>query len=186
MENFNEVPEIEKKGVVVSDEESRLIRELLELTEEHYNPYRKQYIKEVLRECYNFKELKQWESNDEIKLIEAGVPPISVDRINRNLDTINGIRDNTNSKKRVSKRELGDEKVAYVLDKVCDYVDYAGSFSEMKDNAFNDMLDVGLGIRKVGFDEKALGGEGEIWCDNVNVEDIWWGRSRKKIGRAHV
>lgn len=170
---------VEEKNVEVSAEESQLLSKLFEYTEPVMNPYRKDY-ENIIKECYNFKELKQWEADDMQALAKMDVPTIAADRIGRSIDTIKGIRNNTNSKKKIVKREMGDERVAEILDKVADYDSYNSNFDAPKDDAFDAMIDIGMGIRKIGFDPHAQGGEGEIFVEYCETEDVGYSRCKKK------
>lgn len=162
--------------------ETESIQKLLDYTEPEQNPWRADYL-QSLAECYNFVELKQWAGDDVQGLAQYDVPTLAVDRVNRGLDTIRGISDNTGIKKKVQKRELGDERVASILDAVGDYVAYQGNFEEAQEKSRDDMLIVGMGLRKLGFDPEASGGEGELWVEAVNVEDVGWSRCKSKTLR---
>src|SRR5574343_1300449 len=170
--------EIPKTQPQADSAESELIARLFELTDEIHNPWRKDYIYNTLSQCYNFKELRQWEAIDETLLRSMDVPAIPIDRINRGLDTIDGIKRNTGSKPRVSKRELGDERIATMLDRTREYFYYCGGYEEVEDMAFSNLNDVGFGITKVGYDP--TDGEGTIWFEDVNVEDLWFKWGKKK------
>lgn len=159
------------------NQDAELIGKLFEYADEKHNPARKDYNKQLV-ECYQFTELNQWESVDMRLLALAGIPTISVDRINRNLDVIGGIRENTANRKKIVKREMGDERIADILDSTADYVAYQGGFEEVADQSFDSMLKTGIGIRKVGFDPTQ--GEGEIFAENVNVEDCGWSKCKSK------
>lgn len=172
--------DVQEKPVTASTEEADLVGKLMEYTEPTQNPWRDKYISITVAECYNFKELRQWSSDDSERLGLVGVPTIAVDRVNRGLDTIRGIRDNTGSAIKVIKRELGDDRVSELLDLCYKQVHYQGDFDGSQDEAFDSLLDVGLGVQKVGFDPKARGGDGEIWKEFVPVEDFWYSRCKKK------
>ena len=178
MEIFND---IEEKTVEQKPEENKVIEDLFKLTEEKNNPWRDEFISITLKECYDFKELRHWESGDDKAQLKAlDVPPIAIDRINRNLDTINGIRTNSGGKRKIVKREMGDDRIAEILDKVCDYVEYQGNFTEPEDESFNSMIDIGMGIQKIGFDIQDSGGVGEIWLENINFEDFGYSKCKRK------
>lgn len=170
---------VEEKNVEVSAEEQQILSKLFEYTEPVMLPYREDYER-IIKECYNFKELKQWETDDMQALAKIDVPTIAADRIGRSIDTIKGIRNNTNSKKKIVKREMGDDRVAEIIDKVADYDDYNSNFAQPKDDAFDSMIDVGIGIRKIGFDVTASGGEGEIFAEFCETEDVGYSRCKKK------
>ena len=177
MEVFDDIKETNPEGITAED--SKVIDDLFKLTEAENNPWRDEFISVTLKECYDFKELRQWENgNDKILLSGLEVPALAVDRINRNLDTINGIRTNTGGKRKIVKRESGDDRIAEILDKVCDYVDYQGNFEEPEDESFNSMTDIGMGIEKIGCDSQ--NGVKEIWLENVNFEDFGYSKGKRK------
>lgn len=155
------------------------IRRLFELTEPKYNPYRGEYDK-IVTDCYNFKEGREWDGPDIAALIPYDVPALGMGRITRVLDIVDGIRENTGNKIKIVKRAMGDEAVATILDKVREYVYYCGDFDMARDEAFAGLKDVGLGMRKIGYDPTANGGEGEIWCEAIQIEEVGWSFTRKK------
>lgn len=159
--------------------DAQLISRLFEYKKPTQNPWRADYAKE-LKECYNFVELKQWTQNDETLLKTFDVPAVPIDRINRGLATINGIRENSNLKKRVAKRELGDERVARVLDLALDQISYDGKFDAVTKDVFDDLLEIGWGIKKCGYDPEANNGLGAIWSERVNVEDFGCSKFKNK------
>lgn len=159
--------------------ENEILEQCYKLVDTGYLTPRDNWLRNTVAECVNFVELRQWLSEDTQRLALAGVPTLPIDRITRSIDTLMGIRENTGGKKKITKRELGDERVANLLNKTCDYVDGHG-FKEVKDEAFKSLLYHGIGIRKVGFDPYALQGAGEIWAEKVEVEDFYWGRCKRK------
>lgn len=167
--------EEQEKNIAVTNEAVE-IRRLMELVGDKNNPTRDKYIKKVVR-CYNFVEGEQWEGIDVQLLKDKGVPIIPVDRIGRNIDTIQGIRDNSQYKVKVNKVELGDDATAELLDLLYTYSNDCGNFEEAKSQAFFNMLVTGEGIRKVGYDSSR---DGEIWAENVNVEDFYCSPTTKK------
>lgn len=171
--------EIQEKQVVQNENDAEVVKNVLEYLEEKHNPWRGDYVN-ILVECYNFKELKQWEGDDMAALALADVPTISVDRIGRGLDTIQGIRYNTGNKKKIVKRESGDYRIADILDAAADYVDYNADFGWARDESFDAMLSCGLGIRKIGYDPEAMGGEGMFWSEAIKTEDVYWASCKKK------
>jgi len=170
---------VEAKAPIVSPDEEKLISQLFEYTKPKALPYYNDYMN-VVKECYNFKERRQWDGADMQALASIDVPVVSVDRIGRSLDTINGIRTNTGSKKRIVKREMGDDRIATILDKVADFDDYNNDFANARNEAFDGMLDVGIGIRKIGYDPQDMGGEGAIFSEYCETEDVGYSRCKKK------
>ena len=168
-----ELDNIQEKPPVTDVNEQSLIAKLFEYLDTKHNPWRKEF-EDKIKECFDFKELRQWRGEDEELLKKLKVPAVPIDRINRGLDTIDGIRENTGSRKKIVKQEMGDERVADVLDKVMRRVEYNGNFDTAKDEAFKNLKDVGIGIRKIGFDPQLEGGEGAAWCENCNIEDVYW------------
>jgi len=155
--------------------EQQIIDKLFDYLKPEKNPFRANYL-ETIKKCYRFKEGDQWEDIDKTALEEFGVPPIPVDRIGRGLDTIEGIRENTDLRKRILKSQLGDDSMATLLDKVYDHFETQGEFSEAREDAFKAMLDVGLGERKVGWDF----GKRKIWTEFINTEDLYWSKCKSK------
>lgn len=149
------------------------------ITTKKFAPWRSNFL-ETVKTCYRFKELQQWDSLDASKLAEYGVPEIAVDRINRGLDTIKGIWVNTGAKKKVVKRELGDERTAELLDAVLDYVVNDTDFPDAEEDSFDNLLTTGLGIRKEGYDPEGDGGFGKFWSQSLNIEDVYMGFTRKR------
>lgn len=174
-------PKIKSQSPVQSQggKDAELIASLFELADAQHNPWRLDFNKQVV-ECYQFTELNQWESTDMRLLALAGIPTIAVDFVNRNIDGIEGIRENTGNHKKIVKRELGDERVANILDAAYDYVAYQGNFDEISDESFDSMLKAGAGLRKLGYDPTASGGEGEIFGEFVNIEDAGWSKCKSK------
>lgn len=172
--------DVPKQSVAIDPNESQLASKLLEYTDPINNPWRTDYVKKTLKECYNFKELRQWEGDDMQALARYDIPTVSVDRINRGLDTIKGIDENSGSSMKVVKREMGDERIAQMIDLVRDYVEYTGNFDLPYDEAFDNLLDVGIGICKVGYDEQAQNGQGEAWVENVNIEEFYYSQCKRK------
>jgi hypothetical protein len=164
---------IQEKSSVPSTEEQKLVSDLFELLEEKNNPWRKDF-ESTIKECFDFKELRQWPEEDENILKSLDVPEICIDRIDRGLSTIKGIRLNTGSRKKIVKRESGDARVAELLDKTCDCVAYNGDFESVKDDAFDSLCDIGIGIIKVGYDPSVK--DGEVWAEFCNIEDVKYGR----------
>ena len=171
-----ELDGIVKQPAISNPDESELIRKLLEYTDDVHNPFRQDYLHITVAECLNFKELRQWDSQDVQSLLLSDTPALPIDRINRNLDNIRGIYRNTSNRKRVTKGERGDDRIANILDKVYDRVSYDGNFSDVREEAFDSMLDTGIGLRKVGYDSQ----KDEIWCALANVEDCGWSKTRKR------
>src|SRR5512146_868006 len=143
--------DVPKEAPNPSLDDSLLAGKLLEYLEPKYNPWRNDYIVKVVRECYAFKELRRWEGDDMQALARYDIPTVAVDRVNRGLDTIKGIRDNSGTQMKVVKRELGDDRIAQMIDLVKDYVEYTGDFELSYDEAFDNLLDVGIGILKLGY-----------------------------------
>lgn len=165
--------DIPKTPAQTTPEERELINKLWDYTEAKSVPWQADY-QATLAECNNFAELRQWDSPDVKLLADANTPQLPVDRIGRNLDVVNGIRANTGNNKRIVKRELGDERVASILNDIKDYVEYTGDFEEVRDKANEHLLREGMGIRKLGFDKALCGGEGAIWAQHINTEDCGW------------
>lgn len=162
--------------------ESELIKQLMELTTPEENPWRADY-EQTIRECYDFKELRQWEGNDIAMLLNDDTPALSIDRIDRSLTTIRGIRENTGNRKKVIPREStnpSDIALADILDRACEYFNYHGDFDDAFDDAFDTMLDIGIGIVKRGWDSRARGGEGEFWTESCDIESMGWSKTRDK------
>lgn len=169
-----DLDEVKEQAPIASSDELLLSR-LFEYMDEKHNPWRADWLNVAIK-CYNFVELKQWDDTDAAVLRSFDVPPVPIDRINRGIDTIEGIRKNSNLKKRISKRELGDERIANLLDKTIDQVTYKQNFASVGDQVFEDLLPVGIGIKKVGFDPKT----GDIWSERVNPEDFGYSRCKNK------
>lgn len=167
--------DVKEKQVPTEPSEQQIIDKLFDYLEGKNNPFRANYL-ETIRKCYRFKEGDQWEEIDKTALEYYGVPAIPVDRISRGLDTIEGIRENTDFRKRILKSQLGDDSIATLLDKVYDHFETNGEFGEAREEAFKAMLDVGLGERKVGFDF----GKRKIWAEFVNTEDFYWAKCKSK------
>lgn len=172
--------DVKEQAPVPNQEEQLLIGRLFEYLEPTAIPWRNEYITKTLADCYNFKELRQWSGQDETLLNSLDVPAVPIDRINRGLDTIDGIRENTGSKPKFVKSELGDERIAKILDRVREHVYYSGGYREVEDQAFSNLKDVGIGISKVGYDPQGNGGQGEIWFEDCNVEDVFWKWGKRK------
>lgn len=172
----------EKAPVKDNPQENELISALFELTHSRRNPWRDAYLNELV-ECYNFKELKQWSGEDMSKAGELGVPLLPIDRTNRGLDTVRGIRDNTGNKKKFQKRSGGDDRIAQIFDKTAESVSYNGNFDEVRGETFDAMLDCGMGIRKSGFDPQGNGGAGEYWAEFVPTEEMYWAKCKSKTLR---
>jgi hypothetical protein len=172
MEDREDIQEVTPS---TSLDEQVKVDSLFKLTTDEMNPWRISFL-DTLKKCYKFKELDQWEDVDKSALAEYGVPPLAVDRVNRGLETIEGIRDNSSSKKKIVKSELGDERVAELLDKVCDYVEYTQDFEEPRQESFRALVDVGIGLRKVGFDaDKRL-----PWAESVEPESFGFSPCKSK------
>jgi len=171
--------DVKEKPAVTSPEEGELIGKLFEYLDPKNNPWQADYH-ETLTQCYDFKELRQWTNGDMELLGLDGVPPLPVDRIGRVRDVVIGVRTNTGNVKRIVRRELGDERVASILDDVKSYVEYNGGFDEIRDEAFESQLDCGMGIRKLGFDKSLSGGQGDIWSEYINTEDCGWSPCKSK------
>lgn len=171
--------DIKEKPILASTEEMDVVRKLLEYTEPRLNPFKADY-EQVIAECYNFIELRQWDGMDIAALSEYGVPEIPVDRIGRARDTINGIRGNTGNKKKIVKRETGDDRIAEILDKAGEYVEYTGNLDQMYDDAFDNVTAVGLGMTEIGWDGNLSGGEGDFYFENIEPEDCGWSYTKRK------
>ena len=171
--------DVKPKAPARTAEEAMTVGKLMEFTQPTTNPWRADFDL-IIRDCFNFKELKQWDSEDVQILLSTDTPALPIDRINRNLDTINGIREQTDNRKKIVPNETGNPAVADLLDKVCDYFDTHSDFEDAEDDAFDNLLSVGIGIEKIGWDSKARGGEGELWCENCDIESIQWSKSRDK------
>lgn len=168
-------PDVKEEQIKSEPSEQQIIDKLFDYLKPEYNPFRANYL-ETVKKCYRFKEGDQWEDIDKSALEYYGVPPIPVDRIGRGLDTIEGIRENTDLRKRILKSQLGDEAIATLLDKVYDHFEDQGEFGEPREDAFMSMLSVGLGERKVGFDF----GKRKIWAEYINTEDFYWSKCKSK------
>ena len=169
--------EIQKKDVTPDTLESSIVEGLLELTKEESNPLRRDYMM-VVRECINFSELQQWRSADVALLALQDTPAMVSDMIGRSVDTLVGIRENTGNSKKIVKREMGDNRVAELLDKVSDQVAYDGCFEESRKEAFISMLKTGAGIRKIGFER--VEEKPSVWCDVISPVDCGWARCKDK------
>lgn len=160
-------------------DEDELVKELLKYTTATMNPFKASWDV-TIRDCYNFKELKQWESDDVSMLLNSDTPALPVDRINRSLDTIKGIRENTGNKKKIVAGETGDNYTADLLDKACDYFSEHGDFDDAQDDAFDSLLDIGIGMLKICWDGKAYNGFGDLYAESCNVESMGWSFTRSK------
>ena len=156
-------------------DDKTIISELKGYVEPRMNPFRASYL-DTIAQCYKFKELDQWSGVDKSRLDEYGVPDIPVDRINRGLDTINGIDENTGGRVEITGFESGDFRVAKILNMVCEHIETEADVEESEMLAFDALKDVGLGLMKVGFDYTT----GSIFVDFVNTEDFAWGKSKKR------
>jgi hypothetical protein len=176
------IPEQISEGIkATTPEEQVKITSLFKLVDSQMIPWRQLWEYQTLSECYNFRELKQWNGADMQMLALSDTPSVPIDRMGRVFDTINGIRKNTGNKVRVVKRETGDDKLAEVLDEVFDCVEYAGSFEDVYDTAFDDgMLTTGIGIVKFGYDPTSNGGEGEIFAEHIPIEHAGWSKTHSK------
>lgn len=159
---------------------SQVLTDLFKLTKPTAIPWRDGYVTKTLRECYNFVEGRHWEESDIGQLGLDDVPALSIDRISRVKDTVNGIRTNTGNKKKIVKRELGDERIAELLDLTYDFFEYQGNWNEVFNDSFNNLLDAGIGVMKVLFDPSEEGGEGTILAENVNIEDFGCSKCKSK------
>lgn len=159
----------------MEENEVTIIADLKVYTEPRMNPFRAAYLNEIAI-CYKFKELDQWSGVDKAGLDAYGVPDIPVDRINRGLDTINGIDENTGGKVDVVGFESGDDRVAKILGMVCEHVEIDADIAEPEMLAFDALKDVGLGVMKVGYDYEKR----SIFVDYVNTEDFAWSRSKNR------
>ena len=173
-------PDIKETTPVHSPDELETVGKLFEYTDKVHNPWREDYMRFTLAECYNFKEMRQWDGPDMQALAQMDIPTLSIDRINRGIDTIKGIRENTGNKKKIVPRELGEERVAQLLDHLYDYVEYNGDFDVIRSEAFDNLLDVGIGVRKVGWDQTDSGGEGAVFAENVLIEDFYYSKCKSK------
>lgn len=162
---------------VVTGMEQELIGKLMKLTTAEYVPTRAAYM-QIVDLCNNFVELDQWSSQDLKKLKDGMGLALTADRINRNLDTIEGIRFQTGNRKKIMKRELGDERVANLLDAVYDHCADVGNFDDVRDTAFTKMLICGMGVRKVGVD--TTGEYPKIWVQEIPVESMGYSRNYNK------
>jgi hypothetical protein len=162
-------------------EEQAKITSLFKLVDSQMIPWRQLWEYQTLSECYNFRELKQWNGADMQMLALADTPSVPIDRMGRIFDTVNGIRKNTGNKVKIIKRETGDEKLAEVLDEVFNFVEYDGGFDEVYDTAFDEgMLTTGIGIVKYGYDPAGNGGEGEIFAEHIPIEHAGWSHTHSK------
>ena len=175
---FKDIPEV---APTHSTDELGTIASLFEYTDENNNPWRKDYIRFTLSECYNFRELRQWDGPDMQALSQMDIPTLSIDRIDRGVTTIKGIRENTGNKKKITPREMGDDRVADLLNDIYEYVEYNGDFEDTRAEAFDNLIDVGIGIRKLGWDPYESGGEGAIFSENVLIEDFWHSKCKSKV-----
>jgi len=167
--------DVKEEIPLVAADEQEIIAKCFDYVDHRHNPWKKGWEKTIV-ECYDFVELRQWDGSDMQLLAMTGVPTLSIDRIGRGIDVIQGIRANTDNRKRIVPRESGDDRVAKLLDKVADFVDYNGNFGETRDEAFSSMIKIGEGIRKLGFDPE----KGEVWCEFVPSEDIGYSGSKSK------
>lgn len=172
--------DVEAKPAAAESGEAELVTKLLALTDNIHNPWRQDYIGNTVVKCNNYAELRQWSAADEAKLSAAGIPALTADRINRGIETIIGIKDNTGSSSKVQKREFGDERIADLLDDCKSYAEYCGDFDSVRDEVFEAMLKPGIGIRKVLFDQQAKSGQGEIWAEAIPIENFWYSNCKKK------
>lgn len=173
--------DIKEQVPTQSAEDMETISKLFEYTDDQNNPWRQDYLRWTLSECYNFKELRQWDGPDMQALSQLDIPTLSIDRINRGLDTIKGIRQNTGNKKKIIPREMGDERIADLLDQLYDYVEYNGDFDVIRGEAFDNLLDVGIGVRKIGWDPTDSGGQGGVFSENVLIEDFYYSKCKSKV-----
>lgn len=156
---------------------SETIRRIIEYADVKNVPWKKDY-EDIIKKCYDFKELRGWESdNEKAQLAVYNVPPISVDHINRSLDTINGILENTDPRLVIEHRGMGDERVAELLQKSFEWTDTEANFDRDRRESFDSMKITGLGLRKLGFDPS---GEGKMWCESIDTENSGWSYTRKK------
>lgn len=168
--------DVPDKPVTTPDfKEAELIGKLFDYTEAPMNPWREHFL-DILKKCYNFKELQQWDEVDRAALDEQGVPALAVDRINRGLDTIKGARLQRNNKRKISPKGTGDDRIAELLDRTARYCDEQGQFEDIRSQAFDAMLDCGIGFRKIGYDPTT----GEVWADYVPTEDFGHSRTMTK------
>ena len=174
-------PDVKEAPPIHSADELETIRKLFEYTDDLHNPWRRDFLRFTLSECYNFRELRQWDGPDMQALAQMDVPTLSIDRIDRGVTTIKGIRENTGNKKKITPREMGDDKIAELLDALYEYVEYEGDFDDIRSEAFDNLLDVGIGIRKIGWDPADAGGEGNIFAENVLIEDFYYPRCKSKV-----
>lgn len=172
MDIFKDIPE---EGVVTLPENTPVLDELLKLTQARAAPWRVDWLNQIQKN-YMMKELVQWGDTDRSALDAYGVPNIAVDRINRGLDNINGIRENSESTQKVTKKELGDQRIADLLSIITDHVREDGEFSEPIDQAFDDLKDTGIGILKLAFDAPNR----RITLAQVNPEDFVWSKAKRK------
>jgi len=178
------MPDVFEKDIEVVNsqstaEEQNVIKKLFELVEAKANPWKLAH-NEIVKENYNFCELRQWDGADMQLLALADVPTLAIDRINRGLDYINGVRANTGNTMKIVKREQGDDRVASLLQACAEYAEYCGDFQKPRDEAFDSMAKTGMGLRVLGYDPTARGGIGELWCENFPVEDCGWSKTASK------
>jgi hypothetical protein len=169
--------QVKEKTPKQNPEEQDLIGKLFELVEVKNNSWRQAFNNQML-ECYDFAELRQWNGGDMQLLAMSGTPTLSIDRIGRGIDIINGIKTNTGNKKKITPREAGDERIAKLLDLTYDWVSYNGNFDDSRNEAFDSMLKCGIGIRKLGLDPTR--GDGELWSEFVPIEDFGYSRCKSK------
>jgi hypothetical protein len=169
--------DVEEKPVVQDEETTVTVGELFKYTRDDQNPWWKDYST-IIEGCHRFCELDQWNESDGVKLSFYDVPKIAVDRINRGLDTIKGLKSNSRFKKKIVHRELGDKRIAMLLDKVMEQVSYDKNFDIESDGCFDSMLKTGEGLRKVGWDDYLSGGLGDIFDRFVERENVRYSRTR--------
>ena len=177
METKDLTNDIEEKKPEPKLSEQELIGSLFELTDEKSVPWKKD-LDDVIVKCYLFKETDQWTDTEKEDLKQWGVPPIPIDRISRSLDTLDGIRDNTNSEVQVDPRETGDQRIAEILKRVTGYVKDNSRFDEVHDDSWDGLKDIGIGITRFGYDPQQ--GEGEVWFEEVPVEACGWSKIHRK------
>ena len=163
----------------VTTQEQEIIRKLLEYCDEKHNPNQEAF-KKIVAQCYAFKELDQWSGEEKSLLQSLDVPPIAIDRINRSLEIIDGIKAQSNIDVTVSKGEKGDELIALMFDRIKEYVKQKTDYSQASDEAFDNCVDVGVGLRIFGWDSNLARGEGMFWFETINPEDCGWSYTRKK------
>lgn len=169
--------DIEEKKPEPIQGEQELIGRLFLLKDEKSVPWKKD-LDEKIKKCYSFKEGNHWTDQEVLDLKQYNVPPIPVDRISRSLDTLDGIRDNTNSDVQVDPRETGDQRVAEILKRVIGFVRDNSRFDEVRDDNWDGLKDVGMGITRFGYDPNS--GEGDIWFEEVPIEACGWSKTRRK------